>query len=151
MRAEEARAENPERDAGPGAGRRLDRLPGLCVGEVVLQFDDILRKAVGTHRVAAERADRELVGTGRASETQVDAPRMKRLESPELLGDHDRRVVREHDPTGADADRARPARYVRDHHRRRCARNPDRVVMLGEPEAAVAPTLDVLRKVERVE
>ena len=36
-------------------------------------------------------------------------PGMQRLERAELLGDHERRVVREHDPARADADRLVPA------------------------------------------
>jgi hypothetical protein len=39
---------------------------------------------------------------------------------------------------------------VRDHDGGRRARNPDRVVVLGEPEAVVPPPLDVLREIERV-
>ena len=75
---------------------------------------------------------------------------MQRRERPELLGDHERRVVREHDPTGADADRLRAGGDVRNHDRRRGACDAGGVVMLREPEAAVAPAFRVLRKVERV-
>ena len=75
---------------------------------------------------------------------------MQRGERPELLGDHERRVVREHDPARADADRARAAGDVRDHDRGGGARDAGRVVMLREPEAVVAPALRVLREVERV-
>ena len=41
---------------------------------------------------------------GRAAEAEVDAPGMHGLERAELLGDHERRVVREHDPAGPEAD-----------------------------------------------
>ena len=69
----------------------------------------VLREGVGARRVAAQRADRELVGARRAAEPEVDAARVERLQRPELLGDHERRVVREHDPARADADRRRAA------------------------------------------
>jgi hypothetical protein len=39
---------------------------------------------------------------------------------------------------------------MRDHDGGRRARNPDRVVVFGEPEAVVPPSLDVLREIERV-
>ena len=94
--------------------------------------------------------DRQPVGARRAAEPEVDASRVQRLERAELLGDHDRRVVREHDPAGADPDRLRAARDVGDHDGGRGARDPDGVVVLGEPEAVVAPALGVLGQVERV-
>ena len=43
-----------------------------------------------------------------------------------------------------------PAGDVRDHDRRRRAGDAGHVVVLGQPEAAVAPALGVLREVERV-
>jgi hypothetical protein len=55
---------------------------------------------------------------------------MQRLERPELLGDHDRRVIRQHDPAGADADRARTRSDVRDHDGGRRTGDADRVVVL---------------------
>ena len=99
---------------------------------------------------AAQRAHRQLVGARRAAEAEVDPARVQRRERAELLGDHERRVVREHDPARADPDRLRPAGDVRDHDRGRGAGDPDRVVMLGQPEALVAPPLGVLGEVERV-
>ena len=44
---------------------------------------------------------------GRSSEAEVDPARVHGLESPELLGDHERRVVREHDPARPEADLVR--------------------------------------------
>jgi hypothetical protein len=45
---------------------------------------------------------------------QVDAAGEERLQRAELLGDHERRVVGEHDATGTHADRGRAAGGVRD-------------------------------------
>ena len=150
LRTEEARAEDPERHPRAGAGRRAHELSRLRLGEVALQLDDVLREGVGARRVASERVNRQLVGAGRTAETEVDPSRMQRLERSELLGDHDRRMVRQHDPARADAHRLRSCRDVRDHDGGRRARDPDRVVMLGEPEPVVPPPFDVLREVERV-
>src|SRR5437870_1639209 len=59
-------------------------------------------------------------------------------------------MVRQHDPAGADADRLGATRDMPDHHRCRRARNARHVVMLGEPEALVAPALDVPGEIERI-
>ena len=61
-----------------------------------------------------------------------------------------RRVVRQHDAAGADANRRRAAGDVRDHDRRRRARDARHVVMLGQPEPVIAPALGVAREVEGV-
>ncbi len=100
--------------------------------------------------VTAQREGGQLIGSGRAAETEVDPSGVEGSECVELLRDNERRMIREHDPDDADADRARPARDVRDHDGGRCARNAGRVVMLRKPEALVAPPLGMLREVERV-
>jgi hypothetical protein len=133
-----------------GAWNRDDGLAWLRVGEKALELEDVLREGVGGGRVAAERADRQQVCSGRPAEAEVDPARVECGQRPELLGDHDRRVVREHDLARADANRRRPAGDVRDHDRGRGACDPDRVVVLGEPEPLVAPGFGVLRQVERV-
>jgi hypothetical protein len=56
--------------------------------------------------VSAQREHGQLVGAGCAAEAEVDPPGMQPGERPELLRDHERCMVREHDPAGADADRA---------------------------------------------
>jgi hypothetical protein len=75
---------------------------------------------------------------------------MQRLERPELLGDHERRVVRQHDPSRPDPDRLGRVREVRDHDRRRRAGYPAQVVMLRDPVALVAESLGVPHEVDRV-
>ena len=139
LRAVEARAEDPERDVGAHARNRADALVGRRVVEVALELEDVLGKGVGSRRIPAKGVHRRQIGAGSAAEPEVDPARVECLERPELLGDHERRVVREHDPARADADRARARRDVGDHDRRRGARDPERVVMLGEPEALEAP------------
>jgi len=96
----------------------------------------------------AECEHRPLVGSGRAAEAEVDPSRMQRRERSELLGNHERRVVRKHDPACPDPDRLRARGDVRYHDRSRRARDAGRVVMLREPEAAVAPAFRVAGEVE---
>src|SRR5207248_8694218 len=64
----------------------------------------------------------------------------------ELLGHLERAVVTEHDATRSDPDMACLARDPRDHDLGSAAGKPGRAVMLGEPIAAVAEGIDVLRQ-----
>jgi hypothetical protein len=109
-------------------------LTGLLVAEQRLQLENVLRERVGADMVATQREHRQLVGTGRATEAEIDAPRMKRRECPELLCNHERRVIRQHDPTGADSNRLRACGDVPDHDRGGGARDASCVVMLREPK-----------------
>ena len=87
---------------------------------------------------------------GRAPEPEVDPPGVERVERAELLGDNQRRVVGEHDPASAHPDRRRAGSDVSDRNRGRSAGDAGHVVVLGEPKAAVAPTLGVAREVDGV-
>ena len=149
--AEQARAEDPDLDVGAGAGEGAHPLARLRLAEVAEQLDDVLGKAVGVaHQRAAERVGGRRVGPGRAPEPEVDPPGVERVERAELLGDDQRRVVGEHDPARADADRRRAGGDVSDRNRGRGAGDAGHVVVLGEPEAAVAPALGVPREVDGV-
>jgi len=59
-------------------------------------------------------------------------------------------VVGEHDPASAHPDRRRAGSDVSDRNRGRSAGDAGHVVVLGEPKAAVAPTLGVAREVDGV-
>ena len=114
------------------------------------------RRAASAGRRPTRRALRrsayggDLVGAGRAADPEVDAARVQRLEHPELLGDHERLVVRQHHAARADAERGGRARQVGDQHRRRRAGDAGHVVVLGNPVAQVAEPLDVAGEVDRV-
>ena len=149
LRAVQARAQDPQRHLEPRSGHGLHGLVRPQRAEQRLQLEHVVGERVGARVIAAQRAQREHVGARRAAEAEIDAAGVERLERAELLGDHERRMVRQHDAAGADANRARPAGDVADHDRRRGARDADHVVMLGEPEPPVTPTLGVLRELER--
>ena len=99
-------------------------------------------------QLPAQRAGRP-VGSGSAAQAEVDPARVERLERPELLGDHQRRVVRSMIPPA-------PTRIVAS--RRRCARSPRRsprwrspgMLCARPPSSACSPPLDVPGQVERV-
>jgi hypothetical protein len=71
-------------------------------------------------------------------------------ERAELLGDQERRVVRQHDAAGADTDMVGTRRDMGECHRRRRTSDAGQIVMLGHPEASVAEGLDMPRQVERI-
>ena len=84
---------------------------------------DVLRERLGGRRIAPQRPLRAAVGARRPAQAEVDAARIQRLERPELLGDHHRRVVGQHDAARADADRRGAAGQVADDDRGRRARD----------------------------
>ncbi|MNN21223.1 hypothetical protein D3C81_1345350 [compost metagenome] len=114
------------------------------------QFGHILRELVGTVEVAAQCACGGVVGTRRAAQTQIDAPRIQRSQRAELFGDLQRRVIGQHDAAGADADGRRATGDMADQHRSGGAGDAGHVVVLGQPEAAVAPALGVLGQIKHV-
>jgi hypothetical protein len=93
--------------------------------------------------VAAEGAHGVEVATGRAAEAEIDAAGVKSFEGAELLGYDERCVVREHDSAAADADGACRGGDVSDENGSCGAGETVDGVVFGEPEAAVAPLLDV--------
>src|SRR5690606_23002536 len=139
--AEQARAEHPQLDTGAEAGRGDDRQLGVA-GQQRAQLDDVLREVLGDLvQVLAQRLPEDRRGTGRAAEAEVDPPREEAVERAELLGDHERVVVRQHDPARADADRRGRVADVREHDRDRAAGDTGGGVVLGDPEALVAGLL----------
>ena len=150
LRAEGARAENPDRHSQPGARRRHDRLPRPRLVEQRHHLDDVVREAFGIAvQGAAERARGGRVGARGPAEAQIDAPGKERRQRAELLGHLQRRVVRQHDAARADADGRRAAADVRQQHGRGRAGDARHVVMLGEPEARVAEAFGMLRQLAR--
>ena len=104
------------------------------------QLGQLLGVVIGRHRLSgsAHRERGDAVGAGRATQAQVDAARMQRLEQAERLDDLQRRVIRQHHPAGANAQPLGPAGDVLDHDLGRGTGQAGRVVMLGEPVAVVA-------------
>ena len=105
---------------------------------------------LGRHRRTPYRLHRHLVGARRAPQPEIDAAREEARQRAELLRDDVRRMVRQHDAAGAHPDGLRPGRDVRDDDRRGGAGDASHVVMLGHPDAPVAPALGVGREVARV-
>ena len=99
---------------------------------------------------AAQRISGGAIRTGRAAQAQIDATGEQRLQHLEALGDHQRRMVRQHHATGADAEVFGDRRDLPDHHVGRGARHRSEVMMLGEPVADIAELVDMARQVDAV-
>lgn len=115
----------------------------------MLQFNDILRKAVG-HRIATQRPDDRAVTAGRAAQPKVDTVGKCGGQRAERLGHGQRRVVGQHDPARADADCLRLRRNQTDQDGRRRTGDTLHVVMLCHPVAVITPALGMAREVQRI-
>jgi hypothetical protein len=143
--------QDPQRHLGADPGVGDDALSRGRGPQVSHQLHHVLRKLLRIRsEIAPQSLGSSLVGTRSAAEPEIDSPGKQALERPELLGDHQRRVIRQHDPAGADAYGLGPGGDVADHHRRRRAGNARHAVMLGQPVAPVAPFLRVLGQIERI-
>ena len=89
-----------------------------------LQFENVLGKRIRCLRRAAQSAQRELVGAGSATESEVDAARKETRQGPELLGDDIGGMIGQHDAAGADPDGLRPRGDMGEHDGRRGAGDP---------------------------
>src|SRR5690606_32616512 len=98
-------------------------------------------------KIAPQRPRGDGIRTRRAAEAEVDAARIERGKRAELLGDDERRMVRQHDAAGADTDRFRAFRDISEGDRGRGARNTGHSVMFGEPEAGEAEIFGMTGKV----
>ena len=72
------------------------------------------------------------------------------LKRAELLCDHQRRVVWQHDTTGPHPDRPGASRNMSHHQRRRRRSDPRHVVMFGQPKAVIALGFGMTGKVQRI-
>jgi hypothetical protein len=72
--------------------------PRHLVAEVIHQLAHIGREVIHlAAALASQRPHGALIGARRTAQAQIDAIRIERSQGAELLGDHQRRVVRQHD------------------------------------------------------
>jgi len=83
-----------------------------------------------------------------ATKSQINAAGIKSFKGAELLSDDEGSVVGEHDAAAADADGSGCGGDVSDEDGRCRAHQALDGVMLGEPEAAVAPLLGVAGEID---
>ncbi len=110
------------------------------------------RPGKGIHRVLSplpQSPRRVLVGPRRTSDSKIDSPGKQRLQRAELFCDHQRRVIRQHDPARSHPDFRRSGRHVRNDHRGRRARDSRHVVVLRQPETPKAQVFHMPRQLQR--
>jgi hypothetical protein len=115
------------------------------------ELGEAIREVFRVQRVfgTTQREGRQAVGAGGAPDAEIDAARVQSLEQPERLGDRERAVVRQHHPTGADANALGGRRHPLDEQCGHRARQTRCVVVLGQPEADQAPPLRQPRELDR--
>ena len=151
LRTEEARAQDPDRHIETRTRHRTHRLAGLRGPKIVLELDHVAREVVDVPRQSSpERVGGALVSAGCPPDPEVDPARMERFERPELFGDDEGRVVRQHDTAGADTNSLRPGGDMIDDNRCGSARDSRHIVVFGEPVALEAPYFGMLREIQRV-
>jgi hypothetical protein len=91
-----------------------------------------------------------LIGAGRAAESEIDAAGEQRFKCAELFRDDERRMIWQHDAASADADRRRVGGDVPDDHCCRGTSDAGYSVVLGNPEAMVAQSFSMARKIDGI-
>ena len=150
MRAEQTRTEDPRLHLDTGARHCANLLAWCGLLEVLQQFHHVVRELVRALVVPPQCAGSRLVRARRATESEIDAPRIQGRQGAELLGHLQWRVVRQHDAAGTDADRGRVASDVSDQHGRRRTGNPRHVVMFRQPVAPIPQALPESCQVDHV-
>lgn len=140
-RAEGGGAENVQRDIGALARDGAYPLLGCGRIEVAPHLRHLRRKVLGAGLAAAQGLGRPRVGARSSPDTEVDAPREEGGKGAELLGDHVRGVVGEHDATGADLDPFGGGGHLPYENGGRGGRHRGHVVVFGDPVAVVAELL----------
>ena len=116
--------ESPARRLRPRGPKVAAAIPASCSGKSCL-LPGLRRNA---RAVIADR-------TRRAAQAEVDAPGIQRFQRAELFRDHQRRMVRQHDAAGTDADRRCAAGNMADQTAVAELAMPGHVVVLGQPVA----------------
>ncbi len=74
--------------------------------EPVQQFSYVAWEVIDiTTHMAAQCAHRWLIAPRRAAKPKIDASRVQRIQGTELLGDHQRRMIRQHNTAGTKMQR----------------------------------------------
>jgi hypothetical protein len=106
--------------------------------EKSLQLKNILREPFRSSGICAHGPRRGLVAARCSAEAKIYAARMERCQRAELLGDAERRVIREHHPSSAKTDSICLRCNMRNQDTWRRGTNHRHVVMLGIPNSLVA-------------
>ncbi len=143
---EEGRSQDDERHVRSGAGVGADSGDPALTGEIPVELHDVAVETVCFSAVATQCAHRGAIGARGTAQPKIDAPGEERLKGAELLGDHQRSVIGQHDPARADPDALGGRRDVLDDQCRSRGRDVRHVVVLGEPQPGIAQSVCRLRQ-----
>ena len=147
LRAEQAGAKNIERHVRACARRGADAGPAV-IGKIALQLHHIAREGIGIAvQIATHRGGHALVGARGAAQPQINSAGEQRIERAELFGDHDRRMIGQHDAAGTDANRAGGPGHMGQHDAGRRAGNAFHTVMFGGPVPVEAQAFGMPRQI----
>ena len=148
---EQARTEQPHRHLGAGPGHGNHALIRRTRAQVAHQLGHILWEIIGAAGTfASQRTRGHLIRTRRTAEPQINAPGVEAFKGAELLGNHQRRMVRQHHTARAHANGRCTARQITDQHRGRGTGDAVHVVVFGNPKAVIAKLFHVLRQIQRI-
>ncbi len=156
LRAVVARTEQPDRRQRDIDRHGPHRPEGVIRRELVggegEQFPQLGGEVVRRQRLAraAEGEGGQLIRAGGAANAEVDPPRIERFQDAEGLDDFERRVIRQHDAAGADAEMRRLAGDRPDDDLRRGTGDTGHVVVLSEPVARESEPVGQPRQIDRV-
>ncbi len=100
--------------------------------------------------MTAQRQHGALIGAGRAAQSEIDTARVEGFQGAKLFGNHQRCVVRQHDPAGAEAQRFGVSGEIANQHRRCGAGDAGHVVVFGQPVAMKAKGFSLTRQRQRI-
>ena len=116
----------------------------------MLQLNHILREGFRAIRFsAAQGARRQLIRSRRAPQPEIDSSGKKRFKRAELLGNHKRGMVGQHDPARTDANLGRARSDMADDDRGSGAGDARHVVVFRQPETVIAQLLRMPREITR--
>ena len=114
------------------AGNGLNALPGARFAQIATQLFKPLGKIIHAgERIAAQRAHGRAIGPRCTPQPQINTLGVEGFQGAELLGDDQRRMVRQHNAAAAHADTPSFAGNMADQHRGSGAGDAVDVVVLG--------------------
>ena len=119
--------------------------------EPVHQFSDVAWEVIDiTAHMAAQCAHGWLIAARCATKPEIDSSRIQRIQGTELLGDHQRRMVGQHNATRTEMQRGGIGSQITNQYGGRCAGDAGHVVMFSQPVAVVAALFGQSSEIKRV-
>ena len=140
----QAGPQQPDRHLGSRTRHRNYLLVGLCGRKQLLEISDIPREVgFGFHAITSQCPHGCPVRSRSPPQAQIDSVGVQFGERAKGLGNHQRRVIWQHDTTGADADAGCPAGNIAHQYRGGRTRYSLNIVVFSQPVSGKAERLGV--------